>query len=590
MIPYQANSEDIEFANKIHFFVKQRETTLNAINRLLEEGIEVPTTKVTGIRQLRLTWKKPIKGFEGSGHFFYRVQVTEKRPYLRLIPAEGSAITKLHVKGALPIPTLEDPRILEVWGKEVSMSPGIDFCSMKYVHRPSIGITQPVYGTVQVFNDGTLNLLLLPPKQIRKLDPILDFRNFNTILENVFTGLPQSYDSFELGEIAVLFALKIGVKSKKFNKVRIQQRLPFFQTFFTEIKPLPNESPVISLRYKAVSQYATEDKIFSFLTQYATNKILEGEESPDIQVIRDLQNEFKISKKEAIEIYAEWYKKRGTFTVQIPEEGEFIESFNPGIDIHIFAQHPSYYFHINRIDSHETYVRIFTLLSLLFVEDDEYFMRVQNSSLTSVSNEIERESLMREEGNIFNSEETTEEDTAANASIKNAVQPQEGTASGVPDWMIDDPFAEEANAVNVGEVLPETAPSPVQAATVPQETIASKQRPPLAVTTTTEEKSPQRPLVPLMGEDEQRLVDPKSWFIKKLQEIDSRLFVFKTEDDDENGYSRKCGGHDDRQPSILTRDQYERMREIYENDPIFGLYILLKVQMNRYSHLVLKKL
>lgn len=74
-----------------------------------------------------------------------------------------------------------------------------------------------------------------------------------------------------------------------------------------------------------------------------------------------------------------------------------------------------------------------------------------------------------------------------------------------------------------------------------------------------------------MGEDEQRLVDPKSWFIKKLQEIDSRLFVFKTEDDDENGYSRKCGGHDDRQPSILTRDQYERMREIYENDPIFWI-------------------
>jgi hypothetical protein len=40
---------------------------------------------------------------------------------------------------------------------------------------------------------------------------------------------------------------------------------------------------------------------------------------------------------------------------------------------------------------------------------------------------------------------------------------------------------------------------------------------------------------------------------------------------DDNGYSRKCAGYDDRQPSILTKDQYERMREIYEDDPIFWI-------------------
>jgi hypothetical protein len=224
--PYQPDENDIEFSKKIYFFINQRENTLNSINKLLEEGVEVPNIKVTGIRQLRLTWKKQVKGFEGSGYMFYRVPVTEKRPYIRLLPSEGSGITKLHVKGALPIPSLEDPKILEVWGKEVSPTPGIDFCSLKYIHRPAVGITQPIYGTIRVFNDGTLDLLLQPPKQIRKLDPNLDFRNFNSIIENVFTGLPQSFDSFELGEIAVLFALKINVKSKKFTKARIQQRLP----------------------------------------------------------------------------------------------------------------------------------------------------------------------------------------------------------------------------------------------------------------------------------------------------------------------------------------------------------------------------
>ncbi len=589
--PYEANEEDIEFGNKIQFFVKQREKGLNIVNRYLEEGIEVPAMKVVGIRQLRLTWKKPVRGFEGCGYMFYRLPVTEKRPYLRLLPSEGSAITKLHVKGVLPIPTLEDPRILEVWGKESTPTPGIDFCSLKYVHRPSIGITQPIYGTVRIFNDGSLDLLLQPPKQIKKLDPILDFRNFSTILDDVFLGLPQTFEDFKLGEISLLFSLKLNIRSRKFTKARIQERLPFFTTFFREIKPLPNETPIISLRYKAVSQYATEDKIFSFLTQYATSKMLEGE-APDTTVIMALQNEFQFSKKEATDAFANWYEKKGTFTLQVPEESEFIESFNPGIDIHVYAQHPSYYFHVNRIDSYETYLRVYTILSLLFIEEDEYF-RVnvgRNQELGAVAEELEQESIKREEGaeavarentvpnNAVEEEEGREQEqppSAAAASVRNGLQPAEGSASSMPDWMVDDPFADMGDAVNEGEVLPETAPSAATAATVPQEPPKeAKKRPqvaPSAPSTAAIAAPAPEKLVPLRDDDEQRLVNPKSWFIKKLQEIDPRLFKYKTEDSDDNGYSRKCSGYDDRQPSILTKDQYERMREIYENDPIFWI-------------------
>ena len=563
--PYQAEEDDLEFAQKIHFFIGQRERGLNIINRYLEEGVEVPIMKVTGIRQLRLTWKKPVKGFEGCGYMFYRLPVTEKRPYLRLLPSEGAAITKLHVKGVLPIPTLEDPRILEQWGKEVSPTPGFDFCSMKYIHRPSIGITQPIYGTVQIFNDGTLNLLLLPPKQIRKLDPILDFRNFDTILEDVFEGLPQPFGNFELREISTLFALKTSVKSKKFNKTRLLQRLPYFQTFFQEIKPLPNETPIISLRYKAVSQYASEDKTFTFLTQFATTKMLDGE-SATVELITALQNEFQLSKRDAIDIVAEWFEKRGTFTVQIPEEGEFIESFNPGIDIHVYAQHPSYYFHINRIDSYETYMRIFTLLSLLFIEDDDYFTGIsasRNAEMERISEEIEQEGLDREEVN----ENREAENNGATPVVVEDMAANKGSVASVPDWIADDPFAEEADAINEGEVLPETAPSAIAASTQVDQSGVAKKRPAVAPPVPEMTKKQDR----LIGDDEQKLVNPKSWFIKKLQEIDPRLFSFKTEDTDDNGYSRKCAGYDDRQPSVLTKDQYERMREIYEDDPIFWI-------------------
>jgi hypothetical protein len=576
--PYEPDADDRAFAEKIKFFVTQRESTLDALNNLLEEGVELPTTKLTGIRQLRLIWKKPVSGFEGAGSLFYNLLASERRPFIRLLPSEGSGITKLHVKGVLPIPSMDDPKVLELWGRETSPTPGIDYLVVKYIHRPSIGITQPIYGTIQVLNDGTMNLLLQPPKQIKKLDPVLDFRNFTRILEDIFSGLPQPFDAFKLKEIAALFTLKTTVQSKKFNKARILHRLPLFQTFFQQIKPLPGETPIISLRYKAVSQYASEDKTFAFLTQLSTKKQLDGEGLIP-ELISALQDEFTLSKKEAVDLVAKWHEQSATYTVQIPEEGEFIESFNPGIDVHIYAQHPSYYFHINRIDSYETYIRLYTLLSLLFVEEDEYFGSTNIAAaaeMEEVTNDIEEASLAQEEEGEINTRTATATAsataTAATASTKNDIVPT-GTANSIPDWMVDDPFANASNAVNEGEVIAETAPTAIEASTI-ADTLApapakGKKRPPIIVED--EEIAVAAPAPKRVSNDEQKLVNPKSWFIKKLQEADPRLFTFRTEDSDDSGYSRKCAGHDDRQPSVLTKDQYDRMREIYSEDPIFWI-------------------
>ena len=552
--PHDATDDDIAFSKKIAFFVTQREKTIYRINELLEGGVNLPTATLSGVRQLLLTWKKPIRGFEGSASLFYKIHVTEKRPYLRLHPAEGSPITKLHVKGVVPIPSLDDPHVLEVWGKETSPTPGMDFCSMKYIHRPASGRSQPpIYGTIHLFNDGTMNLLLQPPKNIRKLEPNLDFRNITGIFKDVFSNLPQPFDNFQLKEIAAIFTINIGMKSNRFTKSRILKRLPYFQTFFNEIKPLPEENPLISLRFKAVSQYATEDKIFTFITQLSTLRSLDGE-SPDHTIIDAIQNEFYFSKKEATDALANWYKNRGIFTLQLPEEGEFIESFNPGIDIHIHAQHPAYYVHVNRIDSITSYTRIYTLLSLLFIAEDDYFMLQQNSEpLDEVSAEVEAASILNEQ-----EEEKKKEE---NIMVEDPFAEPDRTASSVPGWIAEDPFANEANAVNYGEVFPENAPNPIA-----PNPIAPN---PVAAPAATVKAVPIAKKVEM--DEEQKMINPKSWFIKKLQELDKRLFQYKSDVSDENGYSRKCAGHDDRQPSILTKDQYERMREIYEDDPIFWL-------------------
>ena len=512
--PFEPSVDDITFAKTIHRFIERREKSIERLNSLLGEGPPMPQINITGVRMLRLILQKPPTGFEGCESLFYRIKTTEHRPFLRLIPAEGTAVTKVLVKGALPIPALDDPHIILQWAKESSPTAGKNFMYAKYIHRKSIGKQGPIYGTIRVFDDGTSDILLQPPKHIRKLDPSIDFKSFDDILATAMADMPQALSSFRLGEAALLFSISIGRLSPQFTKARLRKRMPFFQTFFQEIAPLPEHTPLMSLRYKAVSQYASEDKLFSFLTQFTTQKIIEGEGALS-DMVTALQDEFQLSTDDSRKTVDRWLEQKGTFSVVLPDENEFMESFNPGIDIHIYSQHPFYAFQANRIDSYDAFHRIYTLLGLLFIEDDDIFNVTDATAYATSMAEVESESLKDDEYS------PTED---------------EGTASALPhhmlDLMEDD---DEATVAAEAVATPTTAPT---APAAPKTKVAAT-------------------AIAALGDE--KLVNPKSWFINKLQGIDPRLFT-------EGVYSRVCAANEDRQPAVLTKAQFDRMIEEYEED------------------------
>ena len=526
----EPTEEDIQFIQKIKNYVDLRVKNINRLNAYLEESIEDKVNPdINGIRQLRLIWDKPVQGFEGCGSMFYHVLVNEKRPYIRLFPSDGSPITKLHVQGVLPIPSLDDPRVLQLWGKENSPTPDSDFCMIKYVQNKT---NYTLYGTIQISNNGTINLILQPPKDIKQLRKE-DFGFFNERLHSVFEGLPQKSTEFKWREMALTLSFKLDEdRSKqqyKFTKETIQKRLPYFQSFFQEIPSLPNESSIISLRYKAVSHYAAEDKYFTFLTQYATMLTLNGEGQIQDTLIKALQNEFLIPTiLEAATIVANWSTWNGTYSVEIPEEGEFIKDFNPGIDIHIYEQHPSYTFYINRIEDYETYLRIYTLLCLLFLEDYFFTEDLDENQLWNDSNVVEKTSLENEIDEVKS----------------HPIQPEPISK------VIYDDLDDLENEIHEGEVLAEGLPSEVNG--------SIKQN-------RNKKEEKQEEVTKLMEKTKQKIVNPEKWFLNKLQEIDPKLFDYKVPKG-ESGYSRLCGAVDNRQPVIMTQNQYDRMRKIYEDD------------------------
>ena len=519
--PYTPSKEDERFGRTIIAYLLKRNSYMAKINGLIEGNVPLPELKVTGVKQLRLVLQETEDAFEDCETLFYKTKVTDARPYMRILPAEGMPVSKVLVKGILPIPALDNPDIIQQWAKEISPTMGKDYITIKYVHRPSIGTTCPIYGSVRVFSDGTADLLLQPPKAIAKLNPVSDFRHFSTTLDDVFDTLPFDKDAFEIGEAALIFQLETEAKAPKFTKAILKKRLPFFGAFFQEITPL--KDTLLSLRYKAISQFASEDNLFAFLTQYATAKKLEGDTITP-EMLTTLQEEFQLSALDGRRVIENWLSQGSTLTVTVPEENEFMEAFNPGIDIHIYPQHPFYTFHVHRVDSYKTFQRIYTLLALLFSEEEDRFTTTEKgaATLAALSAKVEETTLANEKG----LKGVTEEEEAV---------PEKGT--------------------RLRSFLREEEDEPV----VAKGKSKVKDKP-----------------------ESESKINPTGWLIKKLQSIDNTIFAYTPTIKDKQ-YSRVCQAHDDKHPAALTPDQYKRMvaeykPEIDRGELFFNVYPLERGQ------------
>jgi len=539
---YEADADDMRFGRTIDSYIEKRKTTIHVIERLLKQRTaELRYGTLTAIQYVRLLWQHRVTDFDGCAGMFYNISVTESRPYIRLLPSEGIPITKIHVQGALPIPTLDDPRLLSVWTKETSATPGSDMCIIKYVHRPIMGTSQSIYGTIHVLNDGTMTLLLQPPKEMRTLDPVIDFKHFTQRIISVFDGLPQSPISYSIKDVSLKVMFDSVPGGKLFTYKRLKARLPYFSYFFREIKKLPDDDAMMVLRYKAISQYVSEDEYFTFITQVATEIKLQGDDAARV-IIPRIESEFQITETEARSLFTKWVQQKEQVMVQVPKDGEFTENNNPGIDIKIYSQHSTYYFQINRINSAETYQRIYTLLSILFIDKDEYFKENPDAmQLEKVEDAMAAQSKMIE------------------ATVE-AAKPVKKVNPLLQKVQIGKkvPLAAVAAASDM-DAPPVSALAALPASALP------------AVASVKADVSE-------LEHAEQKVVNPTSWFINKLEMIDKKLFGF-TPTSGTKGYTSQCQANAGRQPVILTKYMYDRMRREYTDPDLFWIiYPLTKVE------------
>jgi hypothetical protein len=544
--PITLTKEDESFAKVFLKYLGQRTGYISKINRLFEANSAMANLEITGIKQLRLVVQNmDRRSFEAEGgcqSLFYTNRVSSLIPYMRIIPAEGTAITKVLVGGAIPIPSMANPEVISQWAKEVSPTMGHDFLMLKYVHRDAMGTLCPIYGTVRIFHDGTGDIIIQPPKNIKKLEPDSDFRNFSAKIQAVCKDLPLNLGSLEIGEVAMIFQMNAETGSDRLTKAILKKRLAFFSPFFQEISSLKDQPSHISLRYKVVSQYASENSIFAFLTQYVESKNLEGLEITGDMLVQ-LQEEFQMSSSDS-KIYAEqWLERNGTLTVTVPEENEFMQFFNPGIDIHVYAAHPTYTFHVHRVDSYKTFQRLWSLLSLLFSDEDNgYFTgTVPDAAPFSATESAVQSKILRTE--------------TARPSPENDDDEAGDTVSGMASLRFVNEDEEE-----------ERAPSTLKSA----KPSSDDEEPPKGKSKSSKglkEKAKKA------GPIEDSKINPHGWFLKELKAADAELF--------KPPYATHCGARDERQPAVLNKAQLDKMLLEYKSETdegslFFNIYPLKK--------------
>ncbi len=537
---YKPRKEDVEIANQFLKYKNASETLIGKIEELLINDENTVEMNILNILGLKLHFDYDVFNehentqfpFNSVEDIFFETDVTSRTPFMRILPAREEPRTKIHVTGVIPIPDIADPNLLLQWKDEESPDPDADFLFLKVLIRGLDGHL-PLYATVRIFDDGTSTVTLIPSKQHRNgIDPKTDMSNFeHAIFEGVRNTHLQGCDLI-LNEVSLTLNLHLEREDPHLTYKLLQNRLQYFGYFLQEI---PNyyedRKPIILLRYKAVSQYAVENNIFTFIRQYSSKA------SSGYDLMASLATEFNLSHAEAKEYISEFLKRSEAFTIVAPNLMTFSEEKNPGIDIAIFGSHPIYNIRISRCNSLYHLKYIYTILSLYLTSSIKLDISTEVAETAKapvispevVSGEKENISSTNEEeynyyGNMYGYD-VEDESQKIRDKILPPIIPKAETVKQTPMFNEDDEYG----------IL-----------------FGGARR------------------IPKEGEETE--LRGKSYYITQLRAADPRLFEFKPTIGVKGTYTRRCQANVNRQPIVLNPQEYARMRKEYADD--IGLTII----------------
>lgn len=511
-----------------------RQTLLSQIEEHYAAAVDTPTPSIREVKYLRFNWLNN-EGAQPLDYQFYNTKVSAALPFLRYFPADNTAVTKLLVKGGtLPIPNIDDPCLLLHWAKEKTPTKDQDAIVGKVRILSPFQTTTPLYATLHILNDGTA-AAIVDPKPLTKMTPDI---HLHQLKESILDGI-QSFSfaktKIDLGEANLVATLTTPEEQANISSAEMVRRIKLFRGFFSEIPHIPGEHPLFSMRYKAVSNYFNESRVFTYLSQLASRHEMGDSESAVSAMIEKIQENFVVSKDEAITLFRKWHDIQTDNQPIEPTHDKYKLRNNSGIDIVITSKHPNYTFTLYRVDSYITLRRIVTLLALLFTLPKSTF------------------------DNVVAVKKRVEEHVASAASALVAEVPNEEAAPNVVEELGEEILGGDnmGNAAFIG-MEEETAPEEEGTAAAAAAPAAPAAPAPTSVLDAVTKTAAPEPL---------EKIDVSRFFLSRLQKADKELFGdTKTSAKDKSVYARMCAANTSRQPLVMDELAFQRMMNVYRPD------------------------
>ena len=581
-----------EHRNRLVSLFLKHQRQLNVLEKRLQQVAELPLIPLSlaGVKYLRLVWPKP-KMFAGIEAVFYESAVTPRRPFMRLIPVSGSPISKVYfnVTGE---PDIKPNDLLVQWADQPNPTPERDFVFSKILVRPAQTNVSPIYATAVLLDDGTAQFLVEPPKGVKRLLPSSELNDLDMIMQQGIEGLAHLSSIPDLLRGDFIFGFKFNdPNAPAIKQGTLREKLKAFSFVFQEVAPLPGERPLLMLRYKLVTNFVTEDRIFAYITQLINLKV------PPSSYEVLVANEFQLDSTEARKRVAQKLQNQAAVALISPDTNDYAKNNNPGIDIAIYSQRNFYSFHIYRVDSVKNLRRILTFLSMLFSIPTEYLtVSIESQKeqkrdetaelnagyglapgastdqpvpLAAAQQEKDQDQDQEQEEGLGLDDEFADFDIGAFGQEEEGEEQREPTLEAVK--LADDAAKAVEEAVRKeGAALPETSPLvaiPVAA--------SPKPAPPKPATgANPKEELARLEAVSVAGTEEEEEGDEgedkslKSFFLNKLKEADKRLFDYGKTHPSLKKYVSQCQITHMRQPAVMSDERYQAMKRIYADENI----------------------
>ena len=497
--PFSMTVKDEEFSKQIKTYITAKQSVIKNLNTLLQSVTDLHQLNTTNVKQLNFTWPDDIPGFEGADVLFYSYSVNEQRPYMRLLTPNTTPLTKLYRPSDFGLPYVNDINLLKTWVQDRAPDPSKNCLYIKILLRKENVGISPLYGTLMLFDEGDAHLKIQPPKDIRSLDFRTDLANLGEVLTDVSEDMPYDLQAVKLSKANLTVELDFKDTPPKNIKTLVENRLKFIESIFQPISPPEGQPKPMFMLRYKAVSNFIKEDSISEFLTYYITRKGFNEEDTE-KYTQDLAREFEISEDIALEKITEYFDKKQEMT--LADSKAPIQLSSSGTDISIVSKDlNTFSLHIYNLKSEQDLVRIISILSGVFLAEEDIWDEI-------FSTEAPADKVKTSESQV-EAEAVQVERTLPASSLR---------------------FATEL--INVGNNDENEVEVEVK-------------------------KAPEVKLAPT-----EKIVVEK-WFIKRLQQLDNRLFGYPKEKGVSH-YSSQCANNEDRYPAIFTEAQYIRMRKIYE--------------------------